>query len=318
MEKEEYKYLHVPIQMMRGFVDNTDKTINSIVYYSALTFSQKDWVRELGDDYFIGQFIYLYHNDRQCLPDDLADRMDEYISSGKYSSDRNGFNKHGEFDPQEEIDNLKIVLMGDDYFLSEILSFCQFRFACDFLGVSSFLREGYAWAKSVENIIPVGTSTVMIGYDPLKEFLGNKKTEKEKMKFAVYVGICSIIGKKKYYHTNRELIFARALGYHSVAEIKADNPKLWEKYNTRKRIITFLEQLEKEKKVVFYTTKTMRGIHVGYCKKITYEAMVEKIQSKKIDDSVQGKRQQKRETERRIIEKLKEEKGIKKGKSNGI
>ena len=53
----------------------------------------------------------------------------------------------------------------------------------------------------------------------------------------------------------------------------------------------------------------MRGINVGYHGKITFTKMVENIQTKKIDDSAEKRRQEKRAIEQRIIEKLKNEKG---------
>ncbi len=297
---EKYKYYHVPIQLIRGFVTDTEQTITNIARYGALTFSRTDKVNDLGDDYFFGQFIYLLNNEQDNVPGDLIHQM------RNFSCDRNGFGKDGEWEPVEAVDDLKHYL-SDDELKDEILDFCKYRFAYNFYYLSFGLIDSYMWAKSMEKTIPLKTSTVMVNENSLMDFIWQKKTEKEKMKYAVYVGICSIVGKKKYSKTNKDLIFARALGYHSVAEITDD--KLWEKYNTRRRIITFLEQLENDKKVVFYTTKTMRGINVGYHGKITFTKMVENIQTKKMDNSAEKRRQEKRAIEQRIIEKLKNEKG---------
>lgn len=297
---EKYKYYHVPIHLIRGFVTDTEQTITNIARYGALTFSRTDKVNDLGDDYFFGQFIYLLNNEPDNVPSGLINQM-----SG-FDTDRNGFEKDGEWEPAEAVDDLKHYL-SDDELKDEILDFCKYRFAYNFYYLAGSVADAYVWAKDTEKAIPKGTSTVMINNNSLMDFTWQKKTEKEKMKYAVYVGICSIVGKKKYSKTNRDLIFARALGYHSVAEVTDD--KLWEKYNTRRRIITFLEQLENEKKVVFYTTKTMRGINVGYHGKITFTKMVENIQTKKMDDSAEKRRQEKRAIEQRIIEKLKNEKG---------
>lgn len=300
---QKYKYYHVPIQLLRGFVKETEQTIKNIARYGALTYSQTDKVNDLGDDYFFGQFIYLLNNEQDNVPGDLIHQM------RNFSCDRNGFGKDGEWEPTEAVEDLKDYLSNDDL-KDEILDFCKFRFAYNFYYLSFGLIDSYMWAKSMEKTIPLKTSTVMVNQNGLMEFLWNKKkTEKEKMRYAVYMGVCSIVGKYEYYHTTKDLIFARALGYHSAAEVTDD--MLWMKYNTRRRIITFLEQLENEKKVVFYTAKTIRGIHVGYNNKITYGKMVENIQTKKIDDSAQKRRQEKREIEQRIIEKLKKEKGIK-------
>lgn len=298
---EKYKYYHVPIQLIRGFVTDTEQTITNIARYGALTYSQTDKVTDLGDDYFFEQFIYLLKNEPDNVPSGLINQM-----SG-FDTDRNGFNVDGEWMPAEAVENLKDYLSDNAELKEEILNFCKYRSAYNFYYLSGSVADAYEWAKDTEKAIPKGTSTVMINNNSLVDFLWKKKTEKEKMRHAVYMGICSIVGKKKYSKTNRDLIFARALGYHSVAEVTDD--ELWEKYNTRRRIITFLEQLEKEKKVVFYTTKTMRGINVGYSKKITFTKMVENIQTKKIDDSAEKRRQEKRAIEQRIIEKLKNEKG---------
>lgn len=307
---EKYKYSHVPTQMIRNFVTDTEQTITNIVNYGALTFSKTNKVDEQGDDYFFGQFIYMYHNDPANLPDDLFSQMDDYENDGDYMVDRNGFDKEGEFDSASAVEELRLILKDDDELRDEILQFCKFRFAHDFYNLTSNLVEAYKWAKSVEKTIPAKTSTVMINTSSMFDFLINKKTEKEKMRFAVYMGVCSIMGEKKYMKTNKDLIFARALGYHSVAEITAASPELWQKYNSRRRIITFLEKLETEKKIVFYTTKTIRGIYVGYFGKTTFGKMVENIQSKKIESSAENKRREKREMEQRIIERLKKEKGL--------
>lgn len=275
-----------------------------------MTYSKTDKVNEQGDDYFFGQFIYLYHNEPASLPDDLVSQMDDYVNGGFYTVDRNGFDKEGWFDSESAVEELKLILTDNNDFREEILSFCKFRFAHDFYHLTSNTVAAYKWAKEVEKTIPEKTSTVMVNTSSMFDFLINEKTESEKMTFAVYMGICSLIGKKRYLNTTKDLIFARALGYHSVAEITAENPELWQKYNSRRRIITFLEKLEAEEKIVFYTSKTMRGIHVGYFEKITYEKMVENIQSKKIEGSAKQRRQEKREIEQRIIEKLKKEKEL--------
>lgn len=298
---EKYKYYHVPIQLIRGFVADTEQTIKNIVRYGALTFSRTNKVNDLGDDYFFGQFIYLLNNEPDNVPSGLTNQM-----SG-FDTDRNGFNVDGEWEPAEAVENLKDYLSDNAELKDEILDFCKYRSAYNFYYLSGSVADAYEWAKEIEKTIPANTSTVMINNNSLEDFIWRKKTEKEKMRYAVYIGICSIVGKKKYSKTNRDLIFARAFGYHSVAEITDD--KLWEKYNTRRRIITFLEQLENEKKVVFYTTKTIRGIYVGYNKKITFTKMVENILTKKMDNSAETRRQEKRAIEQRIIEKLKNEKG---------
>lgn len=298
---EKYKYYHVPISLLRGFVKETEQTITNIARYGALTFSRTNKVTDLGDDYFFEQFIYLLNNEPDNVPSGLINQM-----SG-FDTDRNGFNVDGEWEPAEAVENLKDYLSDNAELKDEILDFCKYRCAYNFYYLSGSVVDAYEWAKEIEKTIPAKTSTVMVNESSLMEFTWQKKTEKEKMKHAVYMGICSIVGEKKYSKTNRDLIFARALGYHSVAEITDD--MLWMKYNTRRRIITFLEQLENDKKVVFYTTKTMRGINVGYHGKITFTKMVENIQTKKMDNSAEKRRQEKRAIEQRIIEKLKNEKG---------
>jgi hypothetical protein len=299
--EDKQKYFFVPISLIRGFVTETEQTITNIARYGALTFSRTDKVTDLSDDYFFEQFIYLLRNEPDNVPSDLTNQMRDF------DTDRNGFNVDGEWESAEAVEELKDYLTDDAELKDEILDFCKYRSAYNFYYLSGSVADAYEWAKEIEKTIPAKTSTVMINNNSLMDFIWKKKTEKEKMRYAVYMGICSIVGEKKYSKTNRDLIFARALGYHSVAEVTDD--KLWEKYNTRRRIITFLERLELENKIVFYTTKTMRGINVGYHGKITFTKMVENIQTKKIDDSAEKRRQEKRAIEQRIIEKLKNEKG---------
>jgi hypothetical protein len=299
--EDKQKYFFVPISLIRGFVTETEQTITNIARYGALTFSRTDKVTDLSDDYFFEQFIYLLRNEPDNVPSDLTNQMRDF------DTDRNGFNVDGEWESAEAVEELKDYLTDDAELKDEILDFCKYRFSYNFYSFPGSVADAYEWAKDTEKTIPSKTSTVMINKNSLMDFIWRKKTEQEKMRYAVYIGICSIVGKKKYSKTNKDLIFARALGYHSVAEVTDD--MLLEKYNTRRRIITFLEQLENDKKVVFYTTKTIRGIYVGYHGEITFTKMVENIQTKKIDDSAEKRRQEKRAIEQRIIEKLKNEKG---------
>lgn len=319
--KIEYLYLHVPICLLRHFVADTEKTVVEIIRYGCLTFSKTDKVNEIGDDYFLGQFVYMYFNEQKNLPVNLIAQMTRYEDKGDFANNRNGFSVEGEYDAAEAVSDLKNIVKNDDDFNNEILAFCKFRYAYNSYYKYQQLVAAYEWAKEMEKTIPEKTATVMISYFPLLGFLSKDKTEKEKMRFAVYMGICSILGKKPHYLTNKDLIFARAFGYNSVAEVTAANPELWQKYNTRRRIITMLEQLTDEKRIVFYTAKNMRGIHVGYFKKISFRQLVENVQSKKMDNSMTKKRQVKKEIERQVIEKLREEKGLTKStknvKSNG-
>lgn len=314
--KIKYLYSHVPICFLKNFVTDTEKTVMEIIRYGCLTFSKTDKVNELGDDYFLGQFIYMYYNEQKNLPASLISQMNKYEDKGDFSSDRNGFCVEGEYDAEEALTDLKNIVKNDDDFKNEILSFSKFRHAYNFYYMYEQLVTAYEWAKEREKTIPEKTATVMVSYFPLLEFLDKNKTEKEKVRFAVYMGICSILGEKPHYLTNKDLIFARAFGYNSVAEVTADNPELWQKYNTRRRIITILEKLTDEKRIVFYTAKNMRGIHVGYFKKISFRQLVENVQSKKMDNSLAKKRQAKKEIERQVIEKLREEKGLTKSTKN--
>jgi hypothetical protein len=67
-----------------------------------------------------------------------------------------------------------------------------------------------------------GSPLASINKDIIFDFYNNEKSDFEKRVFAVYCGLRSILGKKKYIKSNNSHLIARSLGYKSFKELSGD------------------------------------------------------------------------------------------------
>ncbi len=113
--------------------------------------------------------------------------------------------------------------------------------------------------------MPANSPMVMIPQKKLKEFYAEEKTELEIMTFAVYLAIHSILGKKKYCRTTKEMILARAFGFRNMEELMKNPPALFEKYSKRYWIDKLLAEVSGDTWGihVYSTNEGLRGLYVG-------------------------------------------------------
>lgn len=98
--------------------------------------------------------------------------------------------------------------------------------------------------KLLNNSIPERTPLTSISKDMIFDYYKNYKTEFDIACFLVFAAIKSILGKKDYCKTNKELIIARMFGYNSIKEVPENKPTLLIKYTKRYQIDKVLNELQ--------------------------------------------------------------------------
>ncbi|NCB84745.1 MAG: hypothetical protein EOM44_09700 [Bacteroidia bacterium] len=174
---------------------------------------------------------------------------------------------------------------------NDILSYGVFVFAknneldeneiSEYFGIEGNYSRAYEKGKAIAEQIPVKEPIPMIDKDKLFEYQNNEKSEFELLKFAVTIGMKSILGTKPYCKTTKEMIFCRAFGFKNMHELEESTPKLFVKYFNRWQTDKILNEIEIENWNLFrYSSKNMRGIYIAKKRKISLEKLIEMVEEK--------------------------------------
>ena len=108
------------------------------------------------------------------------------------------------------------------------------------LKCDEYLQHG----KILIDSIPTGSPLTSIEKDVCEKYYSNEKTEFEIAQLTAFAAIKSILGKKEYCKTNKELIIARMFGFNSVKELPENTHILLKKYSNRYQIDKLLNELQ--------------------------------------------------------------------------
>ncbi len=266
-KKDRYKYFRVPISMLRGLADDTKETLLNCAYYGVYSLTETKKVTSKEERTFVEQFIYSYYNEFDSLTMELAEKMEQYIDEGMFHADddHKGFRagKGRKLNVDSEIHQLERIFEDDKEFKDMVINFGKARDAYQFYEMKDDFKEIFDWA--MEKQIPANSPMVMIPQKKLKEFYAEEKTELEIMTFAIYLAIHSILGKKKFCRTTKEMILARAFGFRNMEELRENPPALFEKYSKRYWIDKLLAEVSGDTWGihVYSTNEGLRGLYVG-------------------------------------------------------
>lgn len=100
--------------------------------------------------------------------------------------------------------------------------------AADVIGIKfNDIDDAYDSGKELYKFYE-GNPLVSINTEIVFDFYENEKSESEKLVFAVYCGLRSILGKKKYTKSNNNHLIARSLGFKSFKDLEEkDVPIYW-------------------------------------------------------------------------------------------
>lgn len=153
-------------------------------------------------------------------------------------------------DPDEEIKAISDYLENDNELSKEIKEFHQLRQIKDVLNITFDIeRVSGTYAKLYKDYDGFKDSPlVMVRKEMMLDFYKNQKSEFEKVLFATYVGIRSIIGKKEFCQTTQNMIFMRMVGAkneEALAEILKDKKVkgIYNKNNVRYQREKILNEL---------------------------------------------------------------------------
>jgi hypothetical protein len=140
----------------------------------------------------------------------------------------------------------------------------QYQDALKFLGIT----QGNIWsgirnAKSILAKLPQKYPIAGIEKDILFDFYKNLKSEFDMICFAAFLAIRSILGKKVFCKTNKQLIHARMFGYVSAKELPTKLSPQEAKYKLRWHIDKILFDLQTNWHLKLYAGH-QRGMYVSF------------------------------------------------------
>jgi len=308
---EKYKYLDVPITMLRGLADDKKKTLRDIARYGAYTLTKTKKMTGRPERDFIVQFIYAYYNEPDSLTMELADKMEEAIDEGMFHQDEDhrGFaaGEGRKLNVDSEVHDLERIFEDDKEFQDMVLKFGKARAAFRFYEMKKDFSYIFDWALEMEKTIPDNSPTVGIPQKKLKEFYSQEKTELEIMTFAAYLAIRSILGTKKYCRTTKEMILARTFGFRNMAELNQNPPTLYAKYSKRYWIDKLLAEVREWNIHIYSTNEGLRGMYIGNGAEISEDYFLDMIAKKQFLKDSKTKNQSLKKRLAEKIEKLKNE-----------
>lgn len=215
-EEKQQKFFHVPIVLLRELFTDKEKALNEIIQYGVWNFSKKF---PMSIDNVAKQTMYGFY--RGGLPSELYKRIKKLTDNGliELDEDYNGF-LGKTFEPDTSaLSNF----LADDDGLKELAT----EYAAvntihnkNILGLSvGSVDRLIKQAKDIHKKIPAKCPMVMVSTSKIFEFRDKEKPEYDLMQFAYYLGIRSILGTKKFWHTNHLMIRCRAFGYSSPKEL---------------------------------------------------------------------------------------------------
>jgi hypothetical protein len=302
------RYFLVPVFLLRGLTSNKEKALNGMIDFGVYNLSKKiKFNGDVDDELYEGarQLMYCYYRRPELIPTEILLKLEHYIDIDKVALDENynGFDGSN-FKPEYELEGLLRVAHTDPIFYDQIIHFGKLKSTFSLLSIDGSMDAAYKNAQEIEKKMGEKEPMVMINRDHAFNFRDSEKSEFELMTFAVYLGIRSILGEKSYCKTTKQMILARAFGFKDHSELMMNKPKLYDKYNNRYWFDKVLAEIENGNWNIITYSYRMRGLYIGYSKKISLEKLIEKVESKRAKSKVEGLKKKKQLIRKNIIENM--------------
>lgn len=299
------KYFLVPVFMLQELTTKKVKTLNQIIDFGIFNLAKKiKFNGDVDDELYEGarQLMYCYYRKPKSIPNETRSNLMRYIDIGKIGVDEdyNGFSG-AEFDPEYELEGLLKVAHTDPIFYGQIIDFGKLKYSYRLLEIKGDMEATIASAEKIQKRLGEKDPMVMINRDHAFNFRDSAKTEFELMTFAIYLGIRSILGKKSDCKTTKQMILARAFGFKDHSELMMNKPKLYDKYNNRYWFDKVLTEIENGNWNIITYSYRMRGLYIGYSKKISLEKLIAKVESKRAKSKVEGLKKKKQLLRDKVI-----------------
>ena len=244
---EAVRYVRIPVCLIRQLVMleySVDHLVSFCVYEAAMDIFKTMSIAN--NEAFQKDLIYNFYKRNGALTDELVGCLDDLQDADLISFDEcyKGNTTEGEFQPDQEIEDLTYFLAGNeddrldftkDHFLEIANEWCRIRAVLLKFQLSGNVENIIRKHNEMQRLVK-GNAFAPVGIVFLLNYLNNTKTEKDRIKLALFLGIKSIIGMgKKYAFTTLSLIKCRMFGFTSPKELEKalglkKNQKLKELY----------------------------------------------------------------------------------------
>ncbi len=215
---EAVRYVRIPVSLIRQLV-LPEYSVSHLVDYGIYEAANDlfEAMTITNNDAFQKDLIYNYYNSG-ALTDGLRECLDELAENNILSVDEfyRGHSIDGEFDPTIEIESLNDYLAGKvdseslsftrEYFTAIANEYCRIRAVLHRFGLSADVGIIIRKHNDLQRLVE-GNAVAPVGIIFLIDWLNQAKTEKDRMRLALLMGVLSIVGMgKKYAFTTLSLI----------------------------------------------------------------------------------------------------------------
>lgn len=246
--KSDFKYITIPLSSIKRLYTHPKTAINDIFDIGILQVSKYENIEEYSA---IKQVLYCYYREYDKLTRYLKEMFEYLIDNGYFSPDEdyNGFSGN-EFDPEDDILSIRTYInqAHDKEFKDAIMQYHAVRQVKGVLNISFNTGHIIDCANKLKSQVPEKDVLVTIKTDMMFDYLNNKKTAYEIDIFACYLGIRSILGKKEFCYTTRNMILCRMIGCKSKMDINTTRKtkelrKTYDNYSKKRQMSKILDDL---------------------------------------------------------------------------
>lgn len=181
-------------------------------------------------------------------------------------------------------------------------------------GITGDYLYAFSQGKKIAETIPPKEPIPMMNKEKLFEYRDQNKSEYELLKFAVNIGMRSILGTKSYCLTNKNMIFSRAFGYKDIKQLEENKKKIGEYYElyfdkkkpgkVRYHTNKILDEIEVENWNLYkYSNNSIRGIYIAKKRSIKIEKLIEMAKERNKKYRIKAIKYYKSEIEKRVFGK---------------
>lgn len=314
-EEEDKNYFQFPLHLLRDLLTDKHKCLNNIISYGVYAFAN---TYSINKELMFKQTIYKYFRRKDELPSSIVERFNEYEEYGELSdhSDISQlFDTKGNFDAETQVLEFYEIFENDIEFFDELVDWYKGVMVYKKFGIKGDYIYTYSQGKKIAETILPKEPIPMMNKDKLFEYRDQNKSEYELLKFAVNIGIRSILGKKSYCKTTKDMIFSRAFGYKDIKQLEANKKKIGKYYElyfdkgkpgkVRYHTDKILDEIEIENWNLFkYSNNSMRGLYIAKKRNIKLERVIEMAKERNRKYRIKKMKDQKRAIEKEVINRL--------------
>lgn len=261
----EFKYLQFPISLMQEIIKDRHKGIQFCIDYGIGHFALAQHVNTQD---VARQVVYSFYRDGAQLPYEVLSAMVEAKEAGDFTRDDdfNGFSSDGDFNPEDNINEVLRVFEYKPDLVPEATDFYKWHTAQEFFKghikihhIKSVVAT-YKKAKALQATYEAKFGPdAIVSAKPSLLFDFRDDPEQDIDILLAYLGIASLIGYRNFISTTKPVILSRMIG--------AKSKQTWEAFSKAKEVREIVEKYSKryqmdrlllnlaERKFIMYLTR---------------------------------------------------------------